>query len=129
MAASDALVRTYLKLKADREALGKEYKNLDDELKRQQGLVQAAMMKLLLANKVNSMATDEGTFFKRREVKPSPADWPTYLAWVAENEAWDGVEKRVTKNFITAYMEEHKGKLPPGVKVYEEFVVGIHAKQ
>ena len=58
-------------------------------------------------------------------IKPSCEDWNGFYTWIAENEAFDALERRVKKSFITTYMEDNKGELPPGINVTQEYTVTI----
>lgn len=63
---------------------------------------------------VDSFKTAHGTAFLTTSESATVAEWDTLFAFVRANEAWDFVEKRVSKTAVKAYLEEHK-QLPPGV--------------
>jgi hypothetical protein len=52
------------------------------------------------------------------------ADWDYVLDYIQKNELWNMLEKRVSKQAVEQYVEEH-GNLPPGINWREELVVNI----
>lgn len=118
-------VKAYLKLRDARTALKREYEEADLKLTQQQERIEKALLHHLNETKTNSVATDYGTFYRQEVVTPTGSDWEAFYDWVKKNDAFDALEKRIKKTFITEYMEEHKGAIPPGVSVYREYVVRI----
>ena len=74
---------------------------------------------------MESVKTTEGTFFRKEKVIPQGADWDAFYKWVAKNDAFDALERRIKSTFITDYMKEHDGALPPGVNVFRQWTVGV----
>lgn len=121
----DQMVRVYMKMKAKKAELKKaceaEVATIDAGMAQIEGL----LLKSLLGNKVKSMATGAGTFYIEQVVYPQCKDWQAYRQWMIENDALDGVEKRVTKSFIVDYMRDNEDNTPPGINVQREQVVRI----
>lgn len=113
----------YLKIRDHRSELKKAFTTQDDDLKGKQEQLEAVMLKHLLASGMESVRTQTGTFYKKEEIKPSCQDWNAFYKWVADNNAFEALEKRLTKTFIADFMAEHEGACPPGVSVYRENVV------
>ena len=63
---------------------------------------------------VTSFKTGHGTAFVTTTDFAQVADWDAILAFIKKNEAWDMLEKRVAKNAIRGYIDEHK-EVPNGV--------------
>lgn len=121
----DRLVRVYLKMRQKRKELKKEYEDKDAEIAGGMTTIENLLLKSLIDNKVDSMGATPGTFYKEEIIKPSCNDWEAYRRWMIENDALDGVEKRVTKSFIASYMEDNDNELPPGISVIREQVVRV----
>ena len=66
------------------------------------------------AEGVTSFKTAHGTAFVTTNDYANVADWDAVLAFVKENEAYDMLEKRVSKNAVRGYIDEHK-TVPSGV--------------
>ena len=55
-----------------------------------------------------------GTAFITTTDFANVADWDAVLAFIQENEAWDMLEKRISKNAVRQYMDKNKS-VPSGV--------------
>ena len=65
-------------------------------------------------NGETSKKTDSGTAFITTTDFAQVADWDAILGFIKKNEAWGMLEKRVAKNAIRGYIDEHK-EVPNGV--------------
>lgn len=121
----NAVVNAFINIRDARSALKREFEAKDDELKGKQARLEAVMLGHLNATNMAAVRVDGGTVYKQEEVKPSCSDWSSFYQWVSENDAFDALEKRLTKKFMVEFMEAHEGALPPGVSVHREFVVRV----
>ncbi|MDR3427794.1 hypothetical protein [Silvimonas sp.] len=121
----DRMVRVRHKIADARKALSAEYNAADEKLKAQLKTVDAALLAELNSSNAKSMRTESGTFYWQEKITPSAADWDTFYGWVAKTNSFDALERRIKTTFISQYMEEHAGELPPGVDVYREREVRV----
>ena len=121
----DKVTATYVKIRDQRSALKKQYEADDLALKVQLETLDSFLLGKLQELGVESVRTKHGTVYQSTVVKPSCEDWDSFYTWIAENEAFDALERRVKKSFITTYMEDNKGELPPGINVTQEYAVTI----
>ena len=121
----DRMARVYLKMRAKKAELKRAYEEEVAVIDAGMAQIENALLASLLANKVKSMGTASGTFYQEKVVKPSVADWGVYYQFMKDNDAMEGVEKRVSKKFVVDYMEANKDDTPPGVTVFTENVVRI----
>lgn len=119
------VTRAYLKIRDARSQAKHEWEAHDKELKAKQEQLEGVLLKHLQDNKLDSARTEYGTFYRQEEIKPSCSDWNALWQWAKANDAMDVYEARVKKGFITEYLKEHDGGLPPGINVYREFVVRV----
>lgn len=119
------ITRAHINIRDARAALSKQFQDADADLKKSQERLEAAMLDHLNKHGMESVRTDAGTFYRQEEIKPSAGDWQALYDWIKEHDAWDALERRIKKTFISEYMEAHGGGLPPGVSVYREFVVRV----
>ena len=42
-----------------------------------------------------------------------------------QNDAFDALERRIKKTFVSEYMENNGGAIPPGVSVYRQYAVRV----
>jgi hypothetical protein len=121
----DKVTETYVKIRDARSVLKKEYEAKDLELKAQLETLDAFFLETLQTLGVESVRTKHGTVYQSTSIKPSCMDWNAFYTWIAENEAFDALEKRVKKSFIVDYMNDNKDELPPGISVLKEYTVTI----
>jgi hypothetical protein len=94
-------------------------------IKAQMHVIEGAAALHLQNISANSVATPSGTFYRQEEVKPSASDWDALYRWIAENNEFEMLERRITKKAVVAFMEKNEGRLPPGVSVHREYVVRV----
>lgn len=121
----DKITETYVKIRDARSDLKKKYEAEDLALKVQLETLDSFLLGKLQELGVESVRTKHGTVYQSTSIKPSCEDWNSFYTWIAENEAFDALERRVKKSFITTYMEDNKGELPPGINVLQEYTVTI----
>lgn len=119
------LAKAYIKLRDARTELKRTYDEQDGALKAKQERLEAEMLKFLNANEMDSVKTAAGTFYRQEEITPTGSDWDAFYKWIADNDAFDALERRIKKTFVREYMETNNGAIPPGVSVYREYVVRV----
>ncbi len=119
------LTKAHINIRDARAALKKQFDDSDADLKASQERLEAAMLDHLNKHGMESVRTEAGTFYRQQDIKPSGADWQALYDWIKEHDAWDALERRIKKTFISEYMEAHQGELPPGVNVHREFVIRV----
>ena len=110
----DQVIEAYLKYRNKKEALEAEIKDQVKELKDKMAKLEAWIKTKADAEGVTSFKTAHGTAFVTTNDYANVADWDAVLAFVKENEAYDMLEKRVSKNGVRGYIDEHK-TVPSGV--------------
>jgi len=65
-----------------------------------------------------------GTAYLSNSTSCTVEDWDATLAWIKSTEAWEFLERRVSKTVVQEYMES-QGETPPGVNVRTEVEVRI----
>lgn len=119
------MVKAFVKLRDARTELKRKYEDEDKGLKAKQEVLEGQLLKFLNENEMESVKTPHGTFYRQEELTPTGADWNKFYQWIADNNGFDFLERRIKKTAIKEYMEMHNGGIPPGVSVYREFVVRV----
>ena len=121
----ERIVNAHQQIKTARADLARKFEDKDNELKAQQVQIENFLLAHLNANKMESMRTTAGTVYRELEFRPSCQDWAAFHAWIAANDAFDFLEKRITKTQMKAFMEENDGATPPGTQCLREYVVRV----
>jgi len=118
------LVDTYIKLRDAKSQLAKQHKEKVAKIDGMIDKIEAALLEQMNTLGVESVRTEQGTAYKSTLTSATVADWDACLDFIKQNEAWEMLEKRVKKDYVTHYVEE-KGDLPPGVNIRTEVTVNV----
>jgi hypothetical protein len=110
----DQVIEAYLKYRNKKEALEAEIKDQVKELKDKMAKLEAWIKTKADAEGVTSFKTAHGTAFVTTNDYANVADWDAVLSFIRENDAYDMLEKRVSKNAVRGYIEQNK-TVPSGV--------------
>jgi|TARA_Y100000004_G_scaffold16707_1_gene17318 hypothetical protein len=110
----DTVIDTYLKLRNKKEAIESEtkekVKGIKDNMAKLEGWIKEQADK----QGVKSFKTDHGTAFLTTTDFAQVADWDAVLDYIKSNDAFDMLEKRVSKTAVRGYIEKNK-TVPSGV--------------
>jgi hypothetical protein len=120
----DEVISTYLKLRAQKDALEAQTKEQVAKIKASLEKLEAWIKEQADAQGVTSFKTHHGTAFLTTNDYANVADWDAMLAFVKEHEAYDMLEKRVSKAAVRGYIEQTK-QVPPGVNYGTRLDVNI----
>lgn len=122
----EELVKTYLTIRNAREKIQAEWEATDNELKREQQLIEQNLMVICNENNAKAIRTDAGTVFRRLNERYTVADGDLFRKFVMENEVPELFESRIAQTRFKEFIAERKGEgLPPGVNVMREFAVVV----
>jgi hypothetical protein len=107
------VAETYIKIrdaKAEKKrAFEAEVATLDGQLEKLEGF----MLQHLNTHGMDSVRTAGGTFYRQEDIRPNITDDVLFYGWIKDNDAFDALERRVKKTFVSEFMETHEGGLPP----------------
>lgn len=92
--------------------------------------VAMAKLEALLLDHLNQQGADNikvrdvGTAYKVTNTSATVAEWPLVLDYVRQHEAWDLLQRAVSKTAVLAAIEETQAPVP-GVKVSQETVLNV----
>lgn len=122
----EQVVGTYIKLRRKKEALENQVKADVDAIKVSMGKIEAWLMEKADADGVTSFKTTAGTAFVTTTDFANVADWDAVLTFIKSHDAFDMLEKRVSKTAVRAYMDE-SGDVPPGINYGTK--IGINVRK
>jgi hypothetical protein len=110
----DTVIDTYLKLRRKKEAIESEAKEKAKGIKDNMAKLEGWIKEQADNQGVKSFKTDHGTAFLTTTDFAQVADWDAVLGYIKENDAFDMLEKRVSKTAVRGYIEKNKS-VPSGV--------------
>lgn len=120
----DAVIKKYMKLRSQRDAAEAEIKERVDTIKADMAKLEAWLKAKLDADGLTSFKTDYGTAFLTTTDFANVDDWDAVLRFIREEEAYDMLEKRVSKTAVRGYIEANK-EVPPGIKYGTKLDINI----
>lgn len=110
----DDVISTYMKLRGQKDSIEKSAKEQVAVIKEKMEKLEAWIKEQADQQGVTSFKTRSGTAFLTTTDFATVADWDAMLSFVKENEAYDLLEKRVSKVAVRGYIDQTKA-VPPGV--------------
>lgn len=110
----EQVVETYIKLRRKKEALENQVKDDVATIKGKMAKLEAWLMTKADEDGVTSFKTPAGTAFVTSTDFANVDDWDAVLTFIKENDAFDMLERRVSKTAVRAHMDE-AGSVPPGI--------------
>lgn len=120
----DNVIATYMKLRGQKETIEAETKERISDIKAKMEKLEAWIKTQADAQGVTSFKTPHGTAFLTTTDYATVADWDSVLAFIRENEAFDMLEKRISKVAVRSYIDLNKS-VPPGVTYGTKLEVNI----
>lgn len=122
---AERLAKVYRRIRDARAAASKEFKDKDEALKAQLDMIEGHMLLFLQATNQTSAKTDEGTFWREEDIIPAGEDWDLIYRWIAENNYWEALEKRITKTFVKGWQKENGNGVPPGMSILRKYIIKV----
>ncbi len=120
----DDVVATYMKLRSQKESIEAEVKDRVSTIKAKMEKLEAWIKEQADVQGVTSFKTKHGTAFLTTTDYANVGDWDAVLGFIRENEAFDMLEKRISKIAVRGYIEANKA-VPPGVNYGTKLEVNI----
>ena len=120
----EQVVAAYLKLRRKKEEIEAETKDRVADIKAKMTKLESWLMQKADEDGVTSFKTPAGTAFVTSTDFANVADWDAVLTFIKENDAFDMLEKRVSKTAVRAHMDE-TGDVPPGITYGSKLGVNI----
>ena len=127
-APADKMTKAYLAIRNKRAQLKAEYTKQDDELARQLDILKRALLSYCERNKVESVRTDEGLFFRSQRTKYWTSDWEAMHQFVIEHRVPELFDKRINQTNIKQFSEENPELKPEGLNIDTEYVISVRKK-
>jgi len=120
----DAVIKKYMKLREKKALVEATIKEELDAIKANMTKLEAFLKAKLDADGLTSFKTEYGTAFLTTTDFANVEDWDAVLRFIREEEAFDMLEKRISKTAVRGYIEANK-EVPPGVKYGTKLDINI----
>lgn len=120
----DKVVAGYITLRQQKQTIEREAEEKVNAIKANMVKIEAWLLAKANEQGVTSFKTQHGTAFVTTTDFANVADWDAMLSYVKDNEAYDLLEKRVSKTAVRGYIES-RGAVPAGVNYGTKLEVNI----
>ena len=117
------VIRTYVQLRDQKSDLEKALNEQLDPIKKQLEKLESYLLRELTEQGVSSFKTEGGTAFITTREWATGKDWEATLQYIRENDAYDLLERRVSKIAVRTLVDG--GTPPPGVNYGTKLGVNI----
>ena len=119
----DDVVAKYISLRNKKSAIEAEAKEAARVVTEKMGRLEAWLMEKADRDGVTSFKTPHGTAFLTTTELATVEDWDAVLGFVKSANAYDLLERRVSKTAVRGYIDA--GTMPPGVKFGSRLGVSV----
>jgi hypothetical protein len=119
----DQVIRMYVQLRDRKAELERDVKEEVKPIKAQMEKLEAFLLRELTEQGASSFKTEGGTAFITTQEWATVKDWEATLQFIQETEAYDLLERRVSKTAVRVLVDE--GTPPPGVDYGTKLGVNI----
>jgi len=120
----DSVIAAYMKLRSEKDSIEAATKERVSGIKAKMEKLEAWIKEQADLQGVTSFKTKHGTAFLTTTDYANVADWDAVLDFIRENEAFDMLEKRISKVAVRGYIDQNK-TVPPGVNYGTRLDVNI----
>ena len=124
----DKLTRVYIKIRDARAALSAKFNEDDAALKDQMDTIKRALLDYCAENKVESVRTTEGVFYRTTKTRYWTSDWESMHKFILEHGLPEFFEKRLNQTAVKQFLEENPEAVPPGLNTDVEYAVTVRKK-
>ena len=120
----DDVVAAYMKLRRQKEEVESEVKDRLKTIKDKMEKLEAWLKTQMDEQGLTSVKTKHGTAFVTTTDYANVADWDAGLDFVKQNDAFEFLEKRISKIAVRDHIKHHKS-VPPGVNYGTKLNINI----
>ena len=127
-APADKMTKAYIKIRNKRAELKAAFTKEDEGLAHQLDILKRALLSYCENNKVESVRTDEGLFFRSQRTKYWTSDWDAMHKFVVEHAVPELFDRRLNQTNMKQFLEENHELKPEGLKIDSEYVISVRKK-
>jgi hypothetical protein len=124
----EKLVKTYIRINQVRAEIKARWEEEDKALKAKLDAIKGALLQHCKDHEVESVRTNEGTFFRTVKTQYWTSDWDSMNKFILENRIPDVLEKRIHQGNMKAWIEQNPDSIPAGLNITQEYSVTVRRK-
>ena len=122
------ITRRFVRIRDKRAELSAEFKRLDDDLKERMEALKSEMLAYLNENEVDSVKTENGTFFRSTKTRYWTSDWEAMHTYIKKHDLLGFLDKRLNQTSVREFLESNPDETLPGLKTDTEYVLTVRKK-
>lgn len=122
------LVRVYLKMKTERDAITQAFKDKEKALETQMSKVKSALLDYCKESGLEGARTTEGLFYRTVRTRYWTNDWDAMGKFVVDQQMPELYEKRLNQGNVKQFLDENPDTPLPGLNVDSEYQISIRRK-
>ena len=122
---ADKLTKAYIKIRAKRAELSRNFKSEDDLLLEQLEKIKSALLDYCSEQNVESVRTSEGLFYRSIKTKYWTSDWEAMHKFILEHNVPALLAKRLNQTNMKQFLEENPDVLPQGLNKDTEYAIAV----
>jgi hypothetical protein len=127
MITADKVIEAYIRLRDQKDAVAKRHKEELAPFTEAMGKLETWLHQQLLEQGLQNFKSSIGVAYFSTHTAVKVDDWIAALDWIKQHNAWDLLERRISK---TAYEDYQKaGTVPPGVASTSSQVVRVQRQK
>lgn len=120
----DQVISKYMQLRDEKQAIVAEAKAATDALDTKMTKLEQYIKVRAQQDGVTSFKTSHGTAFLTTVDFANVADWDAVLGFIKDNDAYDMLQRRVSKDAVRGYIDANK-EVPPGINYGTKLEVNV----
>jgi hypothetical protein len=118
---ADKLVLAYMNL---RNAI-QEHEGEVKRLKEQQTEISNKLLELCSEQGMDSLRTNHGTASRRVQSSYWTTDWERMYEFIADNDAFHLLEKRIHNSHMKEFLQDNPDKMPVGLQSETKYIISV----
>jgi hypothetical protein len=125
---TDKMVEVYVKIRDRRNELKKQFEEQDAELESKLKTIASELAEICKTNGADSIKTQYGTVIRSIKSRYWTNDWDSMYTFIAENDVFALLEKRLHQSNMKQFLEENPDVKPAGLNIDNEYTITVRRK-
>ncbi len=124
----DKLVRIYLKMRKQKDALREAYEKEEAALDEDIDIIKKQLLELCNALGTTGLKTAHGTVTRTVKTRYWTSNWSSMHKFCVEYGAFDLLERRLHQTNMKTFLEENPEAIPPGLNADSKYDITVRRK-